>query len=116
MKRYILFFLLIVISGYCNAQTYDGSVNSLVSVAAKYQAAHQPEKLYLQLDKNTYSLLDTLWFKAYLFNASSLQASSKSNIVYIEISDENNVVQVRRLAVMNNGLGSGSIVLNRRDF
>jgi len=76
----------------------------------------QPEKLYLQTDKNTYGLLDTLWFKAYLFNATSLQASSKSNIVYIEISDESNLVQIRRLVVMNNGLGSGSIVLNRRDF
>jgi len=122
-RKYFLLLLIIALHTLCKAQSkgtpvesYDGSVNSLVSVASKYQAAHQPEKLYLQLDKSTYGLLDTLWFKAYLFNASSLQASSKSNIVYIELSDESNVVQVRRLVVMNNGLGSGSIVLTRRDF
>ena len=122
-RKYFLLLSIIALHTLCRAQSkgtpaesYDGSVNSLVSVASKYQAANQPEKLYLQTDKSTYGLLDTLWFKAYLFNASSLQASSKSNIVYIELSDESNVVQVRRLVVMNNGVGSGSIVLNRRDF
>ncbi len=82
----------------------------------KYQTAHQPEKLYLQLDKCNYSVGDTLWFKAYLFNAATMGASNKSRIAYIELSDESNIVQVRKLVVMDNGLGWGCIPLSPRDF
>ncbi len=94
----------------------DSTLNRLIASQDTLQTHRSAEKLYLQLDKNTYGLRDTLWFKAYLFNASTLQASAKSNIVYIEISDESNIVQVRQLVVLANGLGSGSIVLNKRDF
>jgi len=116
ITKSILLFLLIAITGYSNAQTYDGSVNSLVSVAANYQAAHQPEKLYLQLDRSNYSTTDTLWFKAYLFNASSLQPSAQSNLVYIEISNEANITVVRRLVPMAGGIGYGSVALDTRNF
>ncbi len=39
------------------------------------------EKLYLQFDKPYYAIGDTIWFKAYLFNASYLTASDKSGII-----------------------------------
>ena len=116
MKRSTLILLFIAIAGFVKAQSFDGSVSSLVAVAGKYQAAHRPEKIYLQLDKSNYNLSDTLWFKAYLFNGATLRPSAQSSLVYIEISDEYNVVQARRLLTVINGIGSGDIPLLRRDF
>lgn len=115
-RKYFLLLLITITCTLCKAQEYNGSVNSFIQLAGKYQFEHQPEKIYLQLDKNNYNLADTLWFKAYLFNAISLRASAISAIVYIEISDESNIVQVRKRVIMNNGLGQGAIALNRRDF
>jgi hypothetical protein len=100
----------------CKAQGYGGSINNLISAAGNYQQSRQPEKLYLQLDKLNYNLNDTLWLKAYLFNAATLKASAKSSIVYIEISDESNVMRLRRQVILTDGLGSGSIALNGLDY
>jgi len=123
IKKCILLFVFCAITGYCKGQSketpvavYDGLLNSLVSVMGKYQAANPAEKLYLQFDKSSYNLDDTLWFNAYLFNAVSLKASVKSKIVYIEISDERNALFTRRMVFLDGGLGSGYIALKKDDF
>ena len=115
-RKYFLLLLILALSIACKAQTYDGNLSSLITAARKHQQLVQPEKLYLQLDKNTYGLNDTLWFKAYLLNAFTLHASATSNVAYIEISDENNIVRLRREILLTNGLASGSIALNGLDF
>nr|WP_294793073.1 hypothetical protein [uncultured Mucilaginibacter sp.] len=111
--RYCLLLLLLISSTVLRAQAIIGKVIASHSEKQKEQPA---EKLYLQLDKTNYGVSDTLRFKAYLFNASILNASAKSNIVYIELSDENNMVQARRLVQLTNGIGWGSIPLVKRDF
>lgn len=70
------------------------------------------EKIYLQLDKSTYTPSDTLWFKAYLLNAHGLSASAKSGIMYLTIAtDSNEVVKQLRLPV-ESGLTWGNISLS----
>lgn len=44
-----------------------------------------PEKLYLQTDKETYCVGDTLWFKGYLVNNSLLSEFPESNFIYVEL-------------------------------
>ncbi|AYL97862.1 carboxypeptidase-like regulatory domain-containing protein [Mucilaginibacter celer] len=70
------------------------------------------ERIYLHTDKSTYTPADTLWFKAYLFNAHSLTPSVKSGIMYVTIiTDSNKVVKQQRLPV-ENGLTWGNISLD----
>ncbi|RZK01344.1 MAG: hypothetical protein EOO43_24810, partial [Flavobacterium sp.] len=45
------------------------------------------EKLYVHLDRSIYAPQDTLWFKAYLVDASLLEASKVSGLIYFEIID-----------------------------
>ena len=74
------------------------------------------EKLYLQLDRPYYALSDTIWFKAYLFNAAYLTASDKSGILNIDIAnDSNKVVKQYRIPIQR-GLGWGNISLDEKDF
>lgn len=44
-----------------------------------------PEKLYVQTDRDVYCVGDTLWFKAYLRNASELSCFPECNYIYAEI-------------------------------
>jgi len=94
----------------------DSALMRLVTLQDTFQTHHSADKLYLQLNKTNYGLDDTLWFKAYLFDGLSFRPSDKSNIVYVEISDENNVMYMRRIVVMANGLGTGCIPLTARNF
>ncbi len=74
------------------------------------------EKLYLQTDKPYYNLNDTLWLKAYLFDAAYLTAPAKSGLAYVEVANEQNLVIKRVMLAMSAGLGWGSIVLIDKDF
>jgi hypothetical protein len=47
-----------------------------------------PEKLYLQFDKSTYIMPDTIWFKAYLVNASTLDNTGPSGLIHTELINE----------------------------
>jgi len=69
------------------------------------------EKIYLQLDKSAYTPGDTLWFKAYLFNAPTLGLSAKSALMYLSIVTDSNVVVKRQRLPVENGLSWGNISL-----
>ncbi|MBQ4198085.1 MAG: hypothetical protein II659_09630 [Bacteroidales bacterium] len=46
-----------------------------------------PEKLYLQTDRETYCVGDTIWFKGYLVNNSMASEFPESNYIYVELLD-----------------------------
>lgn len=74
-----------------------------------------PEKIYIQFDKGTYVLGDTVWFKAYIFNASYLTPSAQSGMLYIDVAgDDNKVVKQFSLPVIT-GCTWGNITL-AKDF
>ena len=55
------------------------------------------EKAYLHLDNNCYFLGDTIWYKAYLVEASNLRPTAESRILYVELVDpEGHVVERHR--------------------
>src|SRR4051794_23453074 len=77
---------------------------------------HPAEKLYLQFDKPNYAVDDTIWFKAYVLNATYLVPSVANSILYIDItSDSGKVVKQYRMAVAA-GLSWGNISLDGKDF
>ncbi|RZJ80542.1 MAG: hypothetical protein EOO47_07220 [Flavobacterium sp.] len=74
------------------------------------------EKLYLHFDKNTYTNADTIWFKAYLVDATLNIPSTTSGLIYTEIIDENNDV-VESLALPTvSGLSWGALALGEKKF
>jgi hypothetical protein len=74
------------------------------------------EKLYIQTDKSFYAIGDTIWFKAYLFNAAYLNYSSKSGLLYIELANDSNEVVYRRMLPIGYGIGHGQIAVSSKDI
>ncbi len=63
-----------------------------------YISKDYPEKIYMQTDKPYYTAGEDLWFNAYLLNGISHKISTKSNIIYVELIDEeNNIISERKL-------------------
>jgi hypothetical protein len=69
------------------------------------------EKVYLHLDRSYYSSGDDIWFKAYLFNATTNKLSDNSSNLYVEIISPELKIIKRLILRMNNGLGFGDFHL-----
>jgi hypothetical protein len=74
------------------------------------------EKLYLQLDKPSYVVADTLHFKCYLLNADYLTPSTKSGLLYVELANTNNKVVKRIVVPVASGISWGDIALDEKDI
>ncbi|HEX5552198.1 MAG TPA: hypothetical protein VFX43_03040 [Chitinophagaceae bacterium] len=99
-----------------SAQDNHSVLRDIINQVTTATLQFPPEKTYLQTDKPSYNQGDTLWFKAYLFNAAYLNASSKSGVLYVEIADEENQVVKRRMVSLYDGLGWGDIALTKKEF
>ena len=86
--------------------------NRADSLVNRYPA----EKIYIQFDKPDYALGDTIWLKAYLFNAPSLLLSAQSGILHIDIANDSNKVVKQYLLPVVNGITWGNIGLDKKDF
>ncbi|WP_067151119.1 hypothetical protein [Pseudotamlana agarivorans] len=57
-----------------------------------YASNNYPEKIYVHTDKPYYALGDDIWFTAYLVNGVTHKKSEKSNIIYVELIDEEDTI------------------------
>lgn len=101
----------------CLAQTQPrGQLNTIISTVNTSAEKLGIEKLYLQTDKPTYNAGDTLWFKAYLLDATTLNSSIKSGLLYVELASDSNRLVKRIMLPAYRGLTLGHIVLNADDM
>ena len=70
------------------------------------------EKLYIHTDKSHYLPGETIWFKLYLTDASSHEASSLSRLVYVELADTSGMLAGRRYIEITDGTGHGDFVID----
>ncbi|MGY4383467.1 hypothetical protein ACVWYN_000486 [Pedobacter sp. UYP24] len=69
------------------------------------------EKVYIQTNKQNYTVGDTLWFKAYVTSGPENRLSNHSESVYVELINEKDSVQRIIKVPINKGVGFGDIVL-----
>src|SRR5689334_3925274 len=74
------------------------------------------EKLYIQFDKPYYVLGDTIWLKAYQFNAPTYLLSSRSGLLHIDIANDSNKIVRQYLLPVASGLSWGNIALDDKVF
>ncbi|CAG5010269.1 Vitamin B12 transporter BtuB [Dyadobacter sp. CECT 9275] len=79
----------------------------------RYRMAYPQEKAYLHLDKPYYASGDTLWFKAYLAEGAVHLADSASQVLYVDLIEQQTGknVGLRRVPLLG-GTGHGDFVLN----
>ncbi len=71
------------------------------------------ELVYLQSDCEVYSPGDTLWFKAYVRNKASLEASGLSQVFYTAISNRKGVFLNEEKNLITDGQSAGYLVIDK---
>jgi hypothetical protein len=93
-----------------------GNTTEVVKAMKALQQRMPAEKLYVHTDKPYYNLGDTIWFKAYLFDAATLAASKRSGLLYVELNDDT-AEAVRRVSIpIKEGIGYAQIPLVPKIF
>ncbi len=83
--RYIVFILAVSLLTF--SARNDDPARRITERFVRYQAAFLPEKVFLHLDRPYYSAGETIWYKAYLLDASTHEADSVSGVLYVELID-----------------------------
>jgi hypothetical protein len=113
----VVFSLLCVhIRAFAQATPSQSRLVTLTAHSDSVAKISQAEKLYLQTDKPDYVTGDTLWFKAYIFNAPTFLLSAQSGILHIDIAADSNRVVKQYIFAVGSGLGWGDIPLNEKDY
>lgn len=108
-KRSIINILLIIFLAALTVGA-KSQVRQKMAAISSYNTARMPEKLFIHTDKWNYNKEDTIWFKAYVFDA-AMAATTKTGLMYIEITDANNNIVNRNMVALTNGTGWGNIAL-----
>lgn len=109
MKSKILLLFIII---NCTLTGQNNFINRTNSYFTKLWVEMPQEKVYLHTDKPYYSAGDSIWFKAYVINATTHLPNTKSNFVYVELINEFDSV-ISRIKIKKDSLGfSGRLSLN----
>lgn len=65
--------------------------DSLILKWELYNQWYSPEKLYMHIDRSYYAINETIWFNAYLKNASPLCKKQLSNYIYVELLNKDGI-------------------------
>ncbi|TAF35174.1 MAG: hypothetical protein EAZ57_01595 [Cytophagales bacterium] len=86
-------------------------IKELKLLLADFSKSHGYERVHLHLDKTLYKPGETIWFQAYARNETDLQASSQSEILWVEfISPKGNVEKTIKI-LLADGVGGGDFEL-----
>ncbi|MBQ8098796.1 MAG: hypothetical protein IJ244_04665 [Bacteroidaceae bacterium] len=87
------------------------SLKKFFTNIAAYNEHYTQEKVYLHLDNNGYFPGEKIWFKAYVFKASTLLPTTLSKVLYVELVMPDGQVVERQTLPIINGRTYGDISL-----
>ncbi|HXB93133.1 MAG TPA: hypothetical protein VNU72_12615, partial [Puia sp.] len=91
------------------------AMRQVVAAVDSFSSKMPTERVYLHFDKPYYAVGDTVWFKAYLVDASRA-SSTQSSILYVELFNDSNTI-IKKLALPTGlGLARGDFVLSDKDI
>ena len=76
-----------------------------------FNREHPQEKVYLHMDNRSYFIGDTIWFKAYVMNATTLHPTQQSGVLYVELLNEYGAEVAHKKMRLENGMCHGNFVL-----
>ncbi|PKK36412.1 hypothetical protein BWI96_11160 [Siphonobacter sp. SORGH_AS_0500] len=77
----------------------DDPLTRIISQFDRYHQQFPQEKVYLHCDRSYYALGESIWFKGYLFDASSHQSDTVSKVLYVDLinATEGKILLQKRL-------------------
>ena len=97
-----------------NADESAGITSELMRFAGnihQFNSIDPQEKVYLQFDNTSYYQGETIWFKAFVVNASTLQRS-KSKVLYVDLLSPDGVLLKQQKLLIVAGQADGSFPLH----
>lgn len=89
------------------------SISDKFSQKFKHWNEKLPEdRIYIHCDKPFYAPGETIWLTAYVRDASTFKASTKSDIIYIELQNPKGSVEKKLTLICKNGIGRGDFQLS----
>ncbi|RZK70045.1 MAG: hypothetical protein EOO92_21420, partial [Pedobacter sp.] len=113
---YLISFLLFGISVAVGQQAIPTNIQKIKKATTDYREKLPEERIYIHTDKDRYFAGDTVWIKAYVFDATTLRASSKTQVIAIEFQDDSTDVVRRESITIQNGVGFAQMYLFKPAF
>ncbi|KQC00126.1 Plug and carboxypeptidase regulatory-like domain-containing protein [Pedobacter sp. Hv1] len=116
LKKSLLVFLLFFS---CFSLAYGQQDPDKVKVIAAYDSVYKAtprERIAVHLDKTNYAPLDTVWFKAYLFDGTLKSAAKYSGLIYFEMIDAKGHIVKSICLPTGAGLTWGGFVLDNVNY
>ena len=88
-----------------------GYVNNI----SMFNNSYPQEKVYLHMDNRSYYIGDTIWFKAYVMEATTLHPTQLSGVLYVELLNEYGAKVDYKKLKLQNGMCHGEFPL-RKDY
>ena len=89
----------------------DTMLYHFLKKAVAYPIRTPQEKVYLHLDNNGYFQEETIWFKAYVVQASTLRPSSLSRVLYVDLLSPEGETIEHKLLYIEHGTAYGDFSL-----
>ena len=119
MKYIRIVFALILIAAGINfsafAQQDTTTLKNIIKKTGKMPELYPVEKVYLHFDKPYYSVVDTIWFKAYLTSEQNLP-SPLSKIIYVDVMNSQDSLVTSLKFPATNSVAFGNIPLDPLHF
>jgi hypothetical protein len=118
MKRQITAILWFLLLAFAPATTQAQDADAMTRLKkfftniANYNNNYSQEKVYLHLDNNGYFPNEKIWFKAYVFRASTLLPTDLSKVLYVELVTPEGEVKERQSLPIINGRTYGDFTLD----
>ena len=107
-----LFLLLCLLPTSLQAETEEMErIRGFMKNIHAYHQMYPQEKVYLHLDNNAYFPKEKIWFKAYVFKASTLMPTDMSKILYVELLTPDGAIWERKTLPIENGRTYGEFDL-----
>ncbi|MGB3946683.1 MAG: MG2 domain-containing protein [Bacteroidia bacterium] len=88
-------------------------IRSLKQKLTLFNQSRPQDRLYVQFDKPMYEPGDNIWFSAFVRDASTMKASSKSDIVHVELINPKGTVEKTINIIAKNGVAAGDFSLDQ---
>jgi hypothetical protein len=88
-------------------------IRSLKQKLTLFNQSRPQDRLYVQFDKPMYEPGDNIWFSAFVRDVATMKASSKSDIVHVELINPKGTVEKTINIIAKNGVATGDFSLEQ---
>ena len=87
----------------------EGLIQRIARQLGEFYTAARQEKVYLHLDRPVYATGETIWFSAYIVDASQHRLDSLSSVLHVDLVSAEHQVVARRTLRLQGGRASGDL-------